>query len=73
MAVHFVNFRDEDRFQNAMRVFGEPDFVHLRWDARARFGGEFDTENDGKQDWLPDRDGAIRFIRVPQGMTSEMA
>lgn len=46
MAVHFVNFRDEARFQNAARVFGQPDFIHVRWDARAKFGGEFDPETD---------------------------
>jgi hypothetical protein len=40
MAVHFVGFRD-DRFWSAVRVFGQPDFVHRNWDARARFGGEF--------------------------------
>lgn len=33
--VHFVGFRD-DRWWNAIRVFGRPDFVHPRWDTRAR-------------------------------------
>ena len=33
--VHFVGFRD-DRYINAVRVFGRPDFVHPRWDERAR-------------------------------------
>jgi hypothetical protein len=33
--VHFVGFRD-DRFWNAVRVFGRPDFIHRRWDQRAR-------------------------------------
>lgn len=32
--LHFVRFKD-DRFQNAIRVFGRPDFVHRFWDARA--------------------------------------
>ncbi len=34
-ALHFVGFRD-DRWRNAVRVFGRPDFVHPRWDLRAR-------------------------------------
>jgi hypothetical protein len=32
--VHFVGFKD-DRWWNAVRTFGRPDFVHRRWDARA--------------------------------------
>ena len=32
--VHFVGFRD-DRYWNAVRVFGLPDFIHRRWDRRA--------------------------------------
>jgi len=31
--LHFVGFRD-DRYHNAIRVFGQPDFVHQRWDWR---------------------------------------
>jgi hypothetical protein len=34
-AVHFVGFRD-DRYWNAVKVFGLPDFVHLVWDLRAQ-------------------------------------
>lgn len=33
--LHFVGFRD-DRWWNAIKVFGRPDFVHPRWDQRAR-------------------------------------
>lgn len=33
--LHFVGFRD-DRYWNALRVFGPPDFVHPAWDPRAR-------------------------------------
>lgn len=33
--IHFVGFRD-DRWWNAIRVFGKPDFVHPKWDQRAR-------------------------------------
>lgn len=36
MAVHFVGFRD-DRFHNAVKVFGKPDFFHRNWDWRAFF------------------------------------
>lgn len=33
-AVHFVGFRD-DRYWNAVRIRGEPDFVHISWDRYA--------------------------------------
>ena len=32
--VHFVGFRD-DRYWNAVRVFGPPDVVHRNWDPYA--------------------------------------
>ena len=32
--VHFVGFRDE-RYLNAVRVFGEPDMIHEAWDRYA--------------------------------------
>lgn len=37
-AVHFVGFPDEfgRTFQNAVAMWGMPDFVHRGWDARAR-------------------------------------
>ena len=35
MATHFVGFRD-DRYWNAVRAFGLPDFIHRKWDLRAR-------------------------------------
>lgn len=35
MALHFVGFED-DRYWNALRVFGLPDFYHRVWDYRAR-------------------------------------
>ena len=35
MALHFVGFRD-DRYLNAVRVFGLPDFIHRGWDRRAQ-------------------------------------
>lgn len=34
-ALHFVGFRN-DRYWNAVRVFGRPDFIHRRWDRRAQ-------------------------------------
>ena len=33
--LHFVGFRD-DRFWNATKVFGKPDFFHRVWDYRAK-------------------------------------
>lgn len=35
MAVHFVGFRG-DEYHRARRVFGDPDFIHIGWDRRAR-------------------------------------
>lgn len=32
--LHFVGFRD-DRYLNAVRVLGPPDFIHRGWDLRA--------------------------------------
>jgi hypothetical protein len=34
-AVHFVGFRD-DSYNNAVKVFGRPHFVHRYWDVRAQ-------------------------------------
>ena len=36
--VHFVGFKNEptQRFWNAVRVFGLPDFWHVAWDTRAQ-------------------------------------
>ena len=44
--LHFVGFRDPQKFANAVRVFGQLDFVHVAWDIRARFGGELDLDHD---------------------------
>lgn len=36
-ALHFVRFdRFDQRFSNAVAVFGKPDFLHRIWDLRAR-------------------------------------
>lgn len=35
MAVHFVGFRD-DRYTSAVRIWGQPDFIHYVWDRRAQ-------------------------------------
>lgn len=34
-AVHFVWFRGEE-YNRAIRVWGQPDFIHMGWDKRAR-------------------------------------
>ncbi|WP_240310951.1 hypothetical protein [Altererythrobacter sp. ZODW24] len=34
-AVHFVGFRD-DRYWNAVRIWGEPSFIHETWDTYAK-------------------------------------
>ena len=38
-ALHFVGFRG-DEYNNAVKVFGKPDFFHRRYDARVVFSGE---------------------------------
>lgn len=43
MAVHFVGFRG-DEYLSAVRVWGQPDFIHMGWDRRAR--REIDFERD---------------------------
>jgi hypothetical protein len=35
MAIHFVWFRG-DEYLSAVRVWGEPDFIHMGWDSRAK-------------------------------------
>ena len=35
MALHFIGFKD-DRYHNAVKVFGKPDFIHRYWDVRAK-------------------------------------
>ena len=35
-AVHFVNFSRSDQFANAVKVMGQPDFIHRVWDYRAK-------------------------------------
>ena len=44
MAVHFVGFRDGFEYQDAVRVFGQPDFIH-KWHDH-RMYGDVDDEND---------------------------
>ncbi len=34
-ALHFVGFRG-DEYWSAVRVFGQPDFIHIGWDRWAR-------------------------------------
>lgn len=34
-AIQFVGFRGAE-YQAAVRIWGEPDFIHQRWDTRAR-------------------------------------
>ena len=35
-AIHFVGFKNDQRYQNAAAVFGLPDFLHPGWDNRAK-------------------------------------
>lgn len=36
MCVHFIGFKTTSQLEAARRVWGEPDFIHRRWDVRAR-------------------------------------
>ena len=50
-AWHFVGFKD-DRWHNAVKVFGQPDFVHRFWDRRAVaevFAGDVVVFADGDE------------------------
>ena len=38
--LHFVGFADAESFNRAVRIFGNPDFIHRNWDVRAAYGGE---------------------------------
>ena len=33
-ALHFVGFRGQQQYNNAVKVFGEPDFIHVNNDPR---------------------------------------
>lgn len=33
--LHFIGFRG-DEYLRAVRIFGRPDYIHFRWDTRAR-------------------------------------
>ncbi len=37
-ALHFVRFSNDydSHWQNAVKIFGEPDFIHRGWDRRAQ-------------------------------------
>lgn len=43
MAVHFIGFRGNE-YHNAVKAFGQPDFVHMIHDNRMY--GEVDINND---------------------------
>lgn len=62
--IHFVGFCD-DRWWNAIAVFGKPDFIHPRWDQRARreIGeGDLIVFADGDEDQAPSQFNAPDFI-----------
>ena len=56
--VHFVGFRD-DRYLNAVMVWGKPDFIHRRCYLRARREIDFDVDTivfaDGEWRQAPSR------------------
>ncbi|WP_374832980.1 hypothetical protein [Paenochrobactrum pullorum] len=53
--IHFVGFRG-DEYLSAVRVFGEPDFIHRGWDLRAQreiAGGDLVVFASGEHDQEP--------------------
>lgn len=42
--IHFVGFRTDSEYHSAVRVWGEPDFIHMTHDHRMY--GDVDPEND---------------------------
>ena len=53
-ALHFVGFRD-DRYWNAVRIWGKPDFVHITYDRYAAHDmAPGDTIVFAKGDWRQD-------------------
>ena len=44
MATHFVGFRGNE-YNNAINVFGDPDFIHRNNDPRFKYGGELDAKD----------------------------
>ena len=71
--LHFVSFRD-DAYLRACRVFGQPDFIHPRWDRRARreIGeGDIVVFATGTEHDEPSRFNAPDFIEIePDGLAS---
>lgn len=52
---HFVGFRD-DRYWNAVKAFGQPDYIHRGWDIRAQRDiarGDLVVFADGASDQEP--------------------
>lgn len=45
-ALHFVGFSDSAQYARAVKIWGQPDFIHVHWDVRVVYGGEFDPDND---------------------------
>lgn len=45
MALHFVGFRDGSELYRAMKLFGIPDFIHVKADVRFCHGGELDPSD----------------------------
>ena len=42
---HFIGFRDSRQYWLAMQVFGKPDFIHIKWNERAAYGGEIHPDD----------------------------
>lgn len=45
-ALHFVGFSDSAQYARAVRIWGQPDFIHVHWDVRVVHGGEYDPIHD---------------------------
>lgn len=60
MALHFIGFRG-DEYHRACRVFGAPDFVHPRFDARST-----QEAAPGDQFIFADRDAPADVFTAPR-------
>lgn len=64
--LHFVGFTD-DRYHNAVRVFGLPDVIHRVWDERAKREIQetdvvvFADGSENDRTWTLDRNFAVRW------------
>lgn len=73
-AKHYVGFKDSMQYNNAKKVFREPDFIHREWDKRAKqefvqgdevvFANGHETDDVGN---YPSHDDSTDFAKDKKG------